>query len=326
MSVRAGEGQGEGAADVVPCVSIIVVSYGTRDMTLECLASIVRQTHAVTYEVLVVDNASPDDSAEAMAKAFPAFRHMPQSQNLGFAAANNLAAKQARGEYLLLLNPDTVVLDGAIDKLVAFARRRPQAGVWGGRTVFSDGRLNPNSCWRQLSLWNLFCRSTGLALLFNDSALFHSEAYGGWKRDTEREVDIVTGCFLLITRDLWRRLDGFAPEFFMYGEDADLCLRAKQLGARPAIAPEAAIVHYGSATEPSESRKAKRTLAAKYLLIGKQFRPPARQLAIALLALHPALKSVLPGRNRAMWKEVWDARRTWLSGTFTAEAAKPAAK
>ncbi len=93
----------------------------------------------------------------------------------------------------------------------------------------------------------------------------------------ERQVDIVTGCFLLIERELWRRLDGFAPEFFMYGEDADLCLRAKQLGARPAIAPEATIVHYGSATEPSESRKAKRTLAAKFLLINRQFGWPSRQ-------------------------------------------------
>ena len=301
-----------------PDVSIIVVSYGTRDMTLACLSSIVRQTHDVKYEVLVVDNASPDESDEAMAAAFPSFHHLPQSQNLGFAAANNLAAKSARGEYLLLLNPDTVVLDGAVDKLVAFARRRPGAGVWGGRTLFGDGTLNPSSCWRRQTLWNLFCRGVGLSKLFPNSALFHSESYGGWKRDSVREVDIVTGCFLLIGRALWNQLDGFAPEFFMYGEDADLCLRARAAGSRPAVTPEATIVHYGGATEQNDLRKNIRLLAAKALLI-KKHSPGVRSLATALLQLRPLLLMLSSrGAQHQKWAAVWANRGIWSAGRFTA--------
>ncbi len=299
-------------------MSIIVVSYGTREMTLACLASIVRETRAAAYEVLVVDNASPDGSAEAIAAAHPSFRHLPQMRNLGFAAANNLAAELAQGEYLLLLNPDTVVLDGAIDKLVAFARRRPQAGIWGGRTLFGDGSLNPSSCWRRQSLWNLFCRGVGLAMLFPDSPLFHSEGYGGWKRDSEREVDVVTGCLLLIGRTLWRALGGFAPEFFMYGEDADLCLRARTLGARPAITPEATIVHYGGATEQNSARKNKRILAAKALLIRHHTWRVLRPMALALLALRPAIKAAA-AREHSVWSEVWRARFLWTRGKFEPE-------
>ncbi|MEI9995388.1 MAG: glycosyltransferase family 2 protein [Rhizomicrobium sp.] len=300
----------------LPVVSIIVVSYGTREMTLACLRSVVAETRDAGYEVIVVDNASKDGSAEAIAAQFPDFLLLAQTANLGFAAANNLAAERARGRYLLLLNPDTVVLDRAVDELVAFARRRPQARIWGGRTLFGDGTLNPTSCWRRQTLWNLLCRSVGLAKAFPDSPVFHSEAYGGWTRDSEREVDIVTGCFLMIETETWRRLRGFAPEFFMYGEDADLCLRARADGARPAITPEATIVHYGGATERDNARKNKRLLAAKALLIRRHLSRPIQPLALALLALRPAIMRLLFGRRDAVWRDVWRARQTWMLGKF----------
>lgn len=300
-----------------PALSVIVVSYGTREMTLECLSSVVRETRDTPYEAIVVDNASPDGSAEAIAAQFPDFRVMAQTENLGFAAANNLAVREARGRYLLLLNPDTVVLDGALDKLMQFARRRPDAGIWGGRTLFGDRSLNPSSCWRRQTLWNLFCRGVGLSMLFPNSPLLHSEAYGGWLRDSEREVDIVTGCLLLIEKRLWDRLGGFAPEFFMYGEDADLCLRARALGYRPAVTPGATIVHYGGATETSTARKNKRLLAAKALLIRKHFPKLTRPFALALLALRPWLKCTLSGqRERGVWRDVWAVRQKWLAGEF----------
>jgi GT2 family glycosyltransferase len=305
------------ASDPPPDVSVIVVSYGTRDMTLACLESIGRETHDVRYEVLVVDNASTDGSAEAIAEKFPQFRLIAQSENLGFAAANNLAALQARGEYILLLNPDTVILNGAIDRLVAFARRRPEAGIWGGRTLFADGRLNPSSCWRRQTLWNLFCRGVGISMLFPNSPIFHSVAYGGWQRDSEREVDIVTGCFFLIKRKLWEQLGGFAREFFMYGEDADLCLRAKALGYRAAITPEATIIHYGSGTEQNSARKNKRLLAATALLIKRHNNIFVSYFQLALLSLRPFLLRVTARDDRReLWKDVWSSRKAWSKGRF----------
>ncbi len=182
------------------------------------------------------------------------------------AKANNLAAAHASGRYLLLLNPDTLVLDHAVDRLVAFAERTPSARIWGGRTLFGDGTLNPASCWRKVNLWRVMCRVAGLDVRFPASRLLNSEAYGGWDRDSERQVDIVSGCFFLIERELWEELGGFDPRYVMYGEEADLCLRADALGARPRITPDAEIVHYGGASESVRSQKHIKLLAAKITL------------------------------------------------------------
>ena len=190
--------------------------------------------------------------------------------------------------WLLLLNPDTVVLDGALDKLMAFRRAHPEAGIWGGRTVFADGSLNPASCWRRQTLWSLFCRASGLAAVFRRSDLFNPEAYGGWPRDTVREVDIVTGCLFLIARETWDRLGGFDPVFVMYGEEADLCLRARQIGLRPVITPDAVIIHYGGASEKVRADKLVRLLRAKAELVKRHFAPGTRAPGLALLAAWPA--------------------------------------
>ena len=126
-----------------PRVSILVISYNTREMTLDCLRSLKAET-TVPHEVIVVDNNSPDRSADAIAAAFPEFRLIASPDNLGFAKGNNVAAEEAQGDYLLLLNPDTVVLDHAIDRLVAFADANPRAGIWGGRTLNADRTLEPD--------------------------------------------------------------------------------------------------------------------------------------------------------------------------------------
>ena len=103
------------------------------------------------------------------------------------------------------------MLDRAIDRLVAFAERTPQAGIWGGRTLFADGSLNPTSAFGDLTLWSLFCRTSGLAIAFAGSELFNPEDYGGWDRSTEREVDVVQGSFFLIRRALWEEHGRLRP-------------------------------------------------------------------------------------------------------------------
>ena len=128
----------------LPAVSIVVVSYRTRELTLTALRSVFDQTEPGTFELIVVDNDSDDGSADAIEAEFGDRLHLIRAgDNLGFARANNLAAERAKGEFLLLLNPDTVVLDRAIDQLVAFARSR-QARIWGGRTLFADRTSIPH--------------------------------------------------------------------------------------------------------------------------------------------------------------------------------------
>ncbi|HRO13223.1 glycosyltransferase family 2 protein, partial [Amaricoccus sp.] len=236
-----------------PLVSILVISYNTRAMTLECLKSVVAET-TVPYELIVVDNASPDGSAAALAAAFPDIRLIASAENLGFAKGNNVAAREAKGRYILLLNPDTLVLEHAIDRLVAFAERTPAAGIWGGRTLNGDRTLNPSSVFGALTLWSLFCRASGLALIFKRSAFFNPEEMGDWDRGDEREVDVVQGSFFLIRRDFWEALDGFDASFVMYGEEADLCRRARLRGARPRMTPEATIVHFHGASSRRAAR------------------------------------------------------------------------
>jgi GT2 family glycosyltransferase len=304
-------------------VSVIIVSYNTREMTLACLASAYTKNRSVSMVAIVVDNASSDGSAAAIAERFPQVRLIASERNHGFASANNLAAREAQGKYLLLLNPDTVVLNRAIDNLVEFAEQYPEAGIYGGRTLYGDGTLNPTSCWRAPTLWGLLCRALGLDNAFKGSALFNRDAYGGWQRDTVREVDIVSGCFLLIRREIWDELGGFDPEFFMYGEDWDLCMRARKLGYRSLFCPEAQIIHYGGASEPLLTGRIVRLIETKARLCRKHWSPAAAWIAthlldawvITRLAGYAALGIFSSEHNLKYdnWKGVWVQRDHWKS-------------
>lgn len=312
-----------------PDVSIIVVSYNTRDLTIACLDSVARELESfpeISAEVIVVDNASVDGSADAIARHPLGKGLIALDTNIGFARANNLAVPHSTGRLVLLLNPDTVVLHGALSRLLKFAASRPAAGIWGGRTLFPDGRLNPSSCWARMTVWNLFCRTVGLTAVFRGTTLFNGEAYGGWSRNSVREVDIVSGCLLLITRRLWDDLGGFDSQFFMYGEDADLCLRAKAKGARPAITPDATIIHLGGASERARVAKMERLLSAKASLIDRHWSAAMAPVGRALLASWPlsrwlALRLIGVGRRSAVrdeaaraWGDIWASRGTWARG------------
>ena len=302
-------------------VSIIIVSFNTREMTLACLRSIFEQTKGVVYETIVFDNASTDHSAEAIACAFPTVKIISSFENLGFARANNCAAKCAGGEYLLFLNPDTVVLENAIGALYSYALNHPENRLYGGRTLFPDYSLNPTSCWRRPTLWSLFCYAIGLTSIFRRNILFDAESYGAWMRDTVRDVDIVTGCLLLIEKKLWNQIEGFDPRFFMYGEDADLCLRAKKTGALPVITPEATIIHYGGASEKVRAEKMGRLFHAKEQLLQKHWSPFKARIGVGLIRLavftralvFTVAQSVQQKKNeRALcWQQIWRSRHEW---------------
>lgn len=307
-----------------PDLSIIIVSYNTREMTLACLASVYAETRT-PFEVVVVDNASSDGSAEAIAAQFPDVHLIAETANHGFAPAHDIALPHARAPWVLLLNPDTVVLDGALDKLLAFAGEMPEAGIWGGRTVFADGTLNPYSCWGKMTLWSTLCRLLGLSGILKNSELFNSETIGRWPRDRIREVDIVTGCLFLIHRETWNKLGGFDPAFTMYGEEADLCLRARTLGLRPHITPAATIVHYGAASDTVRVDKMVRLMRAKIELINRHFPPATRRLGYHMFRLWPLSRALafgvigrLPGSNRKgkadEWAKVWQRRAEWEGG------------
>lgn len=304
-----------------PDLSVLVVNWNTRAMTIDCLESLYAQTREVTFETILVDNGSQDGSADAIAATFPQVRLMAEPINHGFGHANNLAAARARGRYLLLLNSDTVVLDQAVDRLMAFAAKRPEARIWGGRTIFADGSLNIGSAWGAFGTWSAFCFAAGLTLLFPRSNLFNPEGLGGWDRSTEREVDIVSGCFFLIERSFWEELGGFAPDFFMYGEEAELCGRARRLGALPRTTPTATIIHHGQASASNRYDARMRICEAKVELarrtmgtIKSRFTCGLMIIGVGVRALLYRLAAGIIGRLREpaeMWGEVWARRRIW---------------
>ncbi len=306
-------------------LSIFIVSYNTRELTRECLRSVLASRIEAGYEIVLVDNASSDGSAEMVAREFPSVRLVRSDTNLGFAAGNNLARRHAQGERFLLLNPDTRVREDAIDRLLAFSVAHPEAGITGGRTLNEDGSLNPWSCRGRPTRWGMFCQAVGLTTAFRMHPFFDPSSLGPWQRDSVREVDVVVGCFLMITRELWDALDGFDATFFMYGEETDLCLRARARGFRPMVTPDAVIVHHGAASEPAEAAKLVRLFAAYVLLFRKHWPRGSRGFGVAMRCLWAATRWIggallgLAGRRSAgergrVWQEVWERRREWISG------------
>jgi GT2 family glycosyltransferase len=293
-------------------VAVLIVSYNTERELVRCLESLRAQRRSVTQQVVVVDNASSDGSVAAVRERFGEVELVASPENLGFARGVNLAAARADADFLLLLNPDTVVLDHAVDELVAFARAHPGHGLYGGRTVRPDGALEPSSCWALPTLWSTLMFVTGLSSLARGSRWLDPESMGGWARDTVREVDVVTGCLMLVPRAAWDQLGGFDERYFMYGEDADLALRARAAGLRPIVCPDAVVVHEVGRASAHRADKLLLLFRGKATLMRCHWRGPRRALGLALLAGGVATRALLA--RDAAWATLWRQRRTWLRG------------
>lgn len=312
-------------SDERPEVTIIIVSYNTRDLTMTCLETLLACGGDVLAEVVVYDNASQDGSSEAVQARFPGVRTIAATDNIGFAAANNLVAKMAHAPYLLLLNPDTETYDNAIRRLVDFAEAHPEGGIYGGRTFYPDGTLNPFSCLNEISIRSLVNRLLGLDKLISGSEFFNPEQIGGWKRDSVRHVDIVVGCFFLIRTALWHELGGFDLKYFMYGEEADLCHRARRKGYAPLITPDANIMHLVGASTSLRSDKIQLVAQARVTLIRDHWPAWKAPIGIFLLKTWIASRFALSGVMSVFepagklelhdtWRRVWTERQTWLAG------------
>ncbi len=304
-----------------PLLSIIIVSYNTKELTLECLRSLYHESPDLDMEVILLDNASADGSATAVANAFPQVKLIASEENHGFGAGNNLAVKQSSGEWVVLLNPDTVVLRKGISRLMEFAVAEKRDAVIGGRSYFADGRLNPTTCWGAPSVWSIFSAAFGIAATFRHSTLFDPESLGSWKRDTVRDVPIVAGCLMAMRREVWDRIEGFDTGFFMYGEDADLCMRARDLGFACIICPDAEFIHYAGASEKIAVDKTVKLFTAKSQLMKKHWSAPAAWIGMRLLAAHcfvrASLSKLVPARRAKaeQWKLSWQRRGEWYSAS-----------
>lgn len=305
-------------------VDIVLVSYNTAEYTKRAIASVYEETKETSFRIIMVDNDSKDNSVELIATEFPDVEIIQTGANLGFAGGVNIGAKTSNSEYVLLLNPDTVILEGAIDKLYKYAQKTPKAGIWGGITLNNDLSLNPNNARARLSFKTLLFSALGLSKAFNKSCFFNHDNYGCWDRKSEREVDVVTGCFFLTPRHLWEDLNGLDETFFMYAEEADYCIRAIKKGYQPCVTPDAKIIHHGGVSEVNLSGKMLKLLKGKSELINKHAKTWEKPIYKGLLQLH-VLNKLFSLKLRSIfkkdkleilkeWQTVYNQRSEWLKG------------
>ncbi|GAA3553997.1 hypothetical protein GCM10022222_42080 [Amycolatopsis ultiminotia] len=271
---------------------------------------------SVPFEILVSDNGSTDGVADIVDDVCGRGTGQRLGWNSGFAHGVNRAASRASGRYLLLLNPDAEPKPGAIDAMLEHLRANPDHGIVGGRTLDTAGRPEPRSCFGRITPWSLTCSALGFSVLARGSRWLDPESLGGWARDSVRQVDVVSGGLMLLGRELWDRLGGLDEGFRMYGEDQDLCLRARKLGARPSITPAAEVVHdVGASSGGDLSGRDVLVLAGRAGVVQRHLGPWRRYGLFAMqagVALRAAAERVL--RRRPRWAVVWRRRAEWAQG------------
>jgi hypothetical protein len=306
-------------------VTIVIVTYNSEGQIRTCLESVFAQRKQITQQVIVVDNHSRDGTVALLREHFPEVELILPGANLGFAKGVNLGVRHACAEFVLLLNPDTEILDHAVDVIVDFATENPGHGLYGGRTLKPDGSLEPSSCWGEPTLWSMAMFALGMTTFMPGNRWLDPESLGHWQRDTVREVGVITGCFLLASKAMWHELGGLDEHFFMYGEDVDLAIRARRARWRPVLCPAAMLIHEVGKSSETPAHKTLLLYRGKASLIRTHWKGPAKWLGLFFLAAGTGLRAMFSGISGwfrrdgrvGRWQTLWRERRTWLKGYAT---------
>jgi GT2 family glycosyltransferase len=238
-------------------LSIVIINWNGWAVLRNCLASIYDSPQGVEFEVIVVDNASSDESVRSIEREFSKVIVLRNERNLGFAAANNQAFSVAKGRHVLLLNNDTLVLPEALQESVRYLDRDSTCGALGCRVEFPD-RSFQTSCYQFNDLLELFMLRI-LPLGSVKGERFNIGRYWGKQFQTPTSVDVVAGCFLMVRREVIKAVGGFDEDFFMYGEDEEWCSRIKKAGWKIIYFPKVTIIHIHRYSS-SKARKAHRVV------------------------------------------------------------------
>lgn len=232
-------------------LSIIIVNYRTYELTNQTINSVIETVNNIDYEILVVDNDSKDGSLEQLMDDFKKYSHITfikNSHNDGFAVANNIAFKEAKGEYTLLLNSDVIVNKNTINQSLNYIKSHNNIGILGCKVVLPNGQLD-KACRRSFPTFEVsFYRMSGLSKLFPNSPRFNRYNLSYLDENETYPVDCVVGAFMLINSDIMRQSGGLDESYFMYGEDIDLCYKVKELGYEVYYYGKYDIIHYKGAS------------------------------------------------------------------------------
>jgi GT2 family glycosyltransferase len=225
-------------------LSIVIICWNDQRVLADCLRSIFTRTQEIRFEVIISDNGSTDGSVKYLREKFPKVRVIENGANLGFAKGNNAGIRASQGKYVLILNPDTIVHEGALDRWVRFADQHAEAGAFGCRVLNPDGTYQ-GSARPFPTIWRDILAAFYLRSLAYVSNIFISDTYTGWNGDTERQIDWQSGCCILFRADVLRTLGGFDEQFFYHYEEVDLCKRVWQAGYPILFTPDVTITHLG---------------------------------------------------------------------------------
>ena len=264
-------------------IAVIVVNWNAREDLRECLLSLEAGADSwVTRAVWVVDNASTDGSAEMVRSEFPGVQLIVNDENLGFSKANNQAIRYSESRYVFLLNSDAAVHPGAIEALVAFADDNPKAGIVGPKVLNPDGSLQL-SCRRFPSLGAGFFRNTYLGRLFPHNKPAQDYLMADFDHAHTRAVDWVSGCAMLIRREMVAQIGALDERFYMYCEDVDLCERAWRFDWEVVYQPDAVVTHAIGRSSDKDADKMIWEFHRSWYEFDKKRHPdagPARRLAV----------------------------------------------
>ncbi len=233
----------------MPDLSVIIVSYNTCQLLDDCLAALQEATPPRGgLELIVVDNASGDESVAMVRARYPGVMLLANEQNVGFAAANNQGARASNGRYLLFLNSDTRVNPDALHRPLQYLQENPHVGALTVRLIYPNGQRDPDNHRGFPTPWNAFCHFSGLSRLFPRTPRFNGyfQSYADFSQT--HAVDVIAGSYLMMPADLFWRIGGWDETYFFYGEDIDLCYRIRQTGAPIIYYPHVEVLHYKGAS------------------------------------------------------------------------------
>jgi GT2 family glycosyltransferase len=234
-------------------LTVIIVNYNVQSYLEQCLNSVIEASLNNLTEIIVVDNNSADDSVKMLKEKFPQVYLIENEANKGFSVANNQAIKVAKGEYLLLLNPDTVVEEDTFEKIISFMDAHLDAGALGVKMLNGEGVFLPESKRGLPTLPVAFYKLSGLSKLFPTSQLFGKYHLGFLDENKTHQVDVLAGAFMLIRKSILDKVGLLDETFFMYGEDVDLSYRITLSGYKNYYFPETKIIHYkGKSTNKND--------------------------------------------------------------------------
>jgi GT2 family glycosyltransferase len=230
-------------------LSIVILNYNTKAVLENCLKSLEKVKKEADFEVIVVDNASVDGSPEMVRRKFPKFKILVNQQNLGFAKGNNVARKQVKGKYILFLNSDTIVNSGAIAKTLEFIKNDNKIGAISCKVLLQSGELDKDTRRSFPTPWVSFTHFSHLDRIFPNSKIFAKYWYGYKDPKITQEVDVIQGAFFMSPKKVLDEVDWFDEDYFLDGEDIDLCWKIKDKGYKINFYPEVNILHIKKASK-----------------------------------------------------------------------------